>query len=80
MVKVGCDLAKLVPAKDLVDELHLLDVGEQVPVVNGKVSGNLTRAVSLWKGGHWFLVLVREWGLHVCVCVCVCVCVVNILF
>ena len=68
MVEVGCDLAKLVSAKDLVDELHLLDVGEQVPVINGKVSGNLTRAVSLWKRGHWLLVLVREWGLCVCVC------------
>ena len=67
VVKVGCDLAKLVSTKDLVNELHLLNVGEQVPVVNGEMSGNLTRTVSLREEGDWFLVLVRKWRLCVCV-------------
>ena len=73
VVKVGRDFAKLVSTKDLVNELHLLNVGEQVPVVNGEMSGNFTRTVSLWEGGHWFLVLVGKWGL------CVCVHVVSVL-
>ena len=68
VVKVGRDLAKLVSTKDLVNELHLLDVGEQVPVVNGEMSSNLTRTVSLREEGDWFLVLVRKWWLCVYVC------------
>lgn len=41
-VKVRDDLSKLVPAKDMIYDLHLLSVGEQVPVIESQVSCNLT--------------------------------------
>ena len=59
-VEVGSDLAKLVPAKDLMDELHLLDIREEVPVVHCQVGSNLTRAIPLRKEDYGLLVLVRK--------------------
>lgn len=50
-IQVGGDLAKLVSSEDRVNELHLLDVGEEVPVVEGEVGGNVTRPVLLRKQG-----------------------------
>ena len=58
-VEVGDYLVELVPAKHLVDELHLLDVGEEVPVVDHQVSRNLTSRV-LGERGGWFLQLVGQ--------------------
>ena len=56
-VKVRDDLSKLVPAKDSVDNLHLLSVGEEVPVVESEVSCDLAgRVLREWK--YWLLVLV----------------------
>ena len=59
-VEVGSDLAKLMPAKDLIDELHLLNVREEVPVVHRQVGCNLTRAILLGEGDYRLLVLVRK--------------------
>jgi len=59
-VEVCSDLAKLVSAKDLIDERHLLNVREEVPVVNRQVSCNLTRAILLREGDYRLLVLVRK--------------------
>ena len=46
--------------KQLVDELHLLDIGEEVPVVEGQVCGYLSAAVFLGERRGWLLVLVRQ--------------------
>ena len=59
-VQVCGDPAKLMAAKQLVDELHLLDVGEEVPVVECQVCGYLSAAVFLGERCGWLLVLVRQ--------------------
>ena len=59
-VKVRRNFVELVSSKEMVDVLHLLDVGEQVPVVHCQVSGQLLSAVLLGKNSSWLLVLVRE--------------------
>ena len=41
-IKVAGDLGKAMPTKHLVDELHLLDVVEQVPVMDTQLAGNLS--------------------------------------
>ena len=56
-VEVSNHLPKFVSAEDHVDELHLLGVGEEVPVVQGQVSRNLATRVLRERGGR-LLVLV----------------------
>ena len=48
--------------KHIVDELHLLSVGEEIPVVQRQMSCNFTRRV-LGEWNHRFLTLVLERGL-----------------
>lgn len=40
-VKVCDNLPELVSAEDVIDDLHLLGVGEEVPVKESKMSSNL---------------------------------------
>ena len=64
----------------MVDILHLLDVGEQVPVVDSEVGSQLLSTVLVGEWNYWFLILVWEGRLqgggcaHVNVCVC---CIVS---
>ena len=65
MVQVSGDLAKLVSPKHVIDILHLLYVGKQVPVVHCQVDGYVSGALPLWEWGGGFLVLVLQRGLRV---------------
>ncbi len=47
-------------AEHVVDVLHLLCVGEEIPVVHGNVNSNVPRALLISKLDHRFLVLVRQ--------------------
>ena len=58
-VKVCDYLPKLVSTEDEVDELHLLCVGEEVPVKEGQVGRDLTRRV-LGERGRRLLILVWQ--------------------
>lgn len=48
----------------MVDVLHLLNVGEEVPVVDSEVSGQLLGAVFVREWSNGLLVLVWEGRLH----------------
>ncbi len=52
------------PAKDGKDELHLLNVGKEVPIVDCQVRSYLSGALTLREGGHRLHVLVWEGGLE----------------
>lgn len=63
-VKVGRDFVEFVSPKEMVDVLHLLNVGEEVPVVDSEVSGQLLGAVFVREWSNGLLVLVWEGRLH----------------
>ena len=62
-VKVCDDLPELVSAEDVVDDLHLLGVGEEVPVKESEMSSNLASRV-LGKWDDRLHVLVLQWRLR----------------
>ena len=83
-VKISCDFVEFVSSKEMVNVLHLLDVGEQVPVVDSEVGGKLLSAVFVREQSYRLLVLVWEGRLRGCECVCMgrgrgCVCEFSIL-
>ena len=59
-VKVCGDSVELVSSEEVVDVLHLLDVGEEIPVVDGQVSCQLLRTVLLRERCGGLLILIRQ--------------------
>ena len=59
-VKVSGNLAEFVSSKYAVDQLHLLCVCEQVPIVDSEMCRYFARSLFLREGSHWLCILVRQ--------------------